>query len=98
MNVNIYSEWIQIQCTMYTIYIYIYIYIIVIISDLVYDRDQKPNFCIEVLLNLSIYQPSLGNERININKNKYRLYSIKIYCNSILFIRVQSHNKSIQYN
>ena len=49
----------------FTIFIYKYI-IIIIISDSVYDRDQKPRYGIEVLLNLSRYQPSLGNERINI--------------------------------
>ena len=48
----------------------IYIYII-IISDLVDDRDQKPNYGIEVLLNLSRYKPALGNERINTKTNKY---------------------------
>ena len=47
------------------IYIYIYIIIIIIISDSVDDRDQKPRYGIEVLLNLSRYQPALGNERIN---------------------------------
>ena len=46
------------------IYIYIYIFLI-IISDSVDDRDQKPRYGIEVLLNLSRYQPALGNERIN---------------------------------
>ena len=46
------------------LYIYIYI-IIIIISDSVDDRDQKPRYGIEVLLNLSRYQPALGNERIN---------------------------------
>ena len=35
------------------------------ISDSVDDRDQKPRYGIEVLLNLSRYQPALGNERIN---------------------------------
>ena len=39
----------------------IYIYIL----DSVDDRDQKPRYGIEVLLNLSRYQPALGNERIN---------------------------------
>ena len=39
--------------------------IIIIISDSVDDRDQKPRYGIEVLLNLSRYQPALGNERIN---------------------------------
>ena len=38
---------------------------IIIISDSVDDRDQKPRYGIEVLLNLSRYQPALGNERIN---------------------------------
>ena len=36
-----------------------------VISDSVDDRDQKPRYSIEVLLNLSRYQPALGNERIN---------------------------------
>ena len=49
----------------YNYYIYIYIYIIIIISDSVDDRDQKLRYGIEVILNLSIYQPALGNERIN---------------------------------
>ena len=40
-------------------------FIIIIISDSVDDRDQKPRYGIEVLLNLSRYQPALGNERIN---------------------------------
>ena len=43
---------------------FIYIYLIIIITDLVDDRDQKRRYGIEVLLNLSIYQPSHGNERI----------------------------------
>ena len=47
-------------------YSYLYIIIIIIIiSDSVDDRDQKPRYGIEVLLNLSRYQPALGNERIN---------------------------------
>ena len=37
----------------------------IIISDSVDDRYQKPRYGIEVLLNLSRYQPALGNERIN---------------------------------
>ena len=41
------------------------IQLIIIISDSVDDRDQKPRYGIEVLLNLSRYQPALGNERIN---------------------------------
>ena len=58
------------EYTYYYIHIYIYIYIyiiiiIIIISDSVDDRDQKPRYGIEVLLNLSRYQPALGNERIN---------------------------------
>ena len=57
-----------------TKYIYIYIYII-IISDLVDDRDQKPRYCIELLLNLSIYQPALGNAIINTKTNKYKEYT-----------------------
>ena len=39
----------------YIFYIYIYIYLIIIISDSVDDRDQKPRYRIEVLLNLSRY-------------------------------------------
>ena len=38
--------------------------IYLIISDSVDDRDQKPRYGIEVLLNLSRYQPALGNERL----------------------------------
>ena len=53
----------------YRIYIYI---IIIIISDSVNDRNQKPRYGIEVLLNLSRYQPALGNERINTKTNKYK--------------------------
>ena len=50
----------------YIYYIYnIYNIIIIIISDSVDDRDQKPRYGIVVLLNLSRYQPALGNERIN---------------------------------
>ena len=41
------------------------IQLIIIISDSVDDRDQKPRYGIEFLLNLSRYQPALGNERIN---------------------------------
>ena len=51
---------------------YSYVIIIIIISDSVYDRDQKPRYGIEVLLNLSRYQPALGNERINTKTNKYK--------------------------
>ena len=43
---------------------------IIIISELVDDRDKKPSYSIEVLLNLSRYQPDLGNERMN-TKNEY---------------------------
>ena len=46
-----------------------------IISYLVDDRDQKPSYGIEVLLNLSRYQPALGNERINTQMNKYKEYT-----------------------
>ena len=66
------------------------IIIIIIISDSVDDRDQKPRYGIEVLLNLSRYQPALGNERINtkwintklININKYFtiLYCSFVFC------------------
>ena len=48
------------------------IIIIIILSDSVDDRDQKPRYGIEVLLNLSRYQPALGNERINTKPNKYK--------------------------
>ena len=60
-----------------------------IISDSVYDRDQKPRYGIEVILNLSRYQPALSKERINTKMNKYKY----IFYNSILFIRVLSHKK-----
>ena len=48
------------------------IIIIIIILDSVDDRDQKPRFGITVLLNLSTYQPVLGNERINTKTNIYK--------------------------
>ena len=32
------------------------------------DRDQKPRYGIEAILNLSSFQPALGNERINTKK------------------------------
>ena len=40
------------------------LHIIIIISDLV-PKLSLPKYCIEVLLNLTRYQQSLGNEIIN---------------------------------
>ena len=80
---------------MYT-YIIIII-IIIIISDSVDDRDHKPRYGIEVLLNLSIYLPALGNDRINsINLIQKRININKYFAILILFIRVLSHKN--QYN
>ena len=75
-----------------------YIIIIIIISDSVDDRDQKPRYGIEVLLNLSRYQPALGNERINtkwintkwININKY--FTI-LYCSFVFCLIKKQYNK-----
>ena len=50
----------------------LYHLIFMIISDSVDDRDQKPRYGIEVLLNLSRYQPALGNERINTKTSTYK--------------------------
>ena len=54
------------------IIIIILIIMMIIISDSVDDQDQKPRYGIEVLLNSSRYQPTLGNERINTKTNKYK--------------------------
>ena len=61
----------------------------IIISDSVDDRDQKPRYGIEVLLNLSRYQPAnmflvmreLVQKRIHINK-VYLLTIVSIRCNN----------------
>ena len=72
INTTYYCLQFHIYITLYK-YISIYIIIIIIIiSDSVDDRDQKPRYGIEVLLNLSRYQPALGNERINTKTNKYK--------------------------
>ena len=47
-----------------------------LLSDSVDDRDKKPRYGIEVLLNVSRYQPALGNERINTKPNKYKEINI----------------------
>ena len=71
INTTYYCLQFHIYITLFK-YISIYIIIIIIISDSVDDRDQKPRYGIEVLLNLSRYQPALGNERINTKTNKYK--------------------------
>ena len=82
-------------------YTYIIIIIIIISDNDIYsvdDRDHKPRYGIEVLLNLSIYLPALGNDRINsINLIQKRININKYFAILILFIRVLSHKKSIQY-
>ena len=79
------------------IYIYIYIYLyryIIILSDSVDDRDQKSRYGIEVLLNLSRYQPFLGNERINTKTNTYEEYTYFaiLFC-SFMFCLIKNQYK-----
>ena len=69
--------------------------IIIIISDSVDDRDQKPRYGIEVLLNLSRYQPALGNERINTKTNKYKEYTYFaiLFCTIVFCLIKNQYNK-----
>ena len=82
-----------------TIYLYINIYIYIIISDLVYDRDQKPRYIlpylyIEFLFNLSRYQPALGNERSTTKTNKYKEYKyfVILFCTFVLCLIKNLYN------
>ena len=73
------------------------ILMIIIISYSVDDRDKKPRYVIEVILNLSRYQPALGNEIINTKTNKYKEYTYfeTLFC-SFVFCLIKNQCNTIK--
>ena len=52
-------------------------------------------FVIEVLLNLSRYQPALGNERITTKTNTYKEYTyfVILFCSFVFCLIKNQYNK-----